>query len=97
MSYKPTPEEWVRRLRLNMLIHSYIYYVKDENIISDHQWQAMADTLTMLHSVYGFKWDCYDDQFVDWNGSTGMHLSYDDWVQSKAEYLLRNFNSQEVY
>ena len=31
-----------------MLVHSYIYYEKDDNIVDDFTWQAWADELAVL-------------------------------------------------
>ena len=88
VSHKITPTEVVQRLRLNILANSYIYYVLGGGVISDTHWQQMANTLRMLHAVYGFTWECYDEAFADWDGSTGMHLPCDAVVKAKAEYLL---------
>ena len=85
-----TFSEKLKQRRSQMLIHSYIYYHLDTNIISDHQWQDWADELTEMQSQYpqltniGF----YDKGFSDWNGSTGMHLPVDGWIRDKAQRLL---------
>jgi NAD-dependent DNA ligase len=34
-----TIQELIKRRRSQLLIHSYIYYVLDSNLITDHQWQ----------------------------------------------------------
>lgn len=85
-------KELIKRRRLQMLVHSAIYYDLDDEIISDHQWQAWADELTKLQEENP---DClqvdksFDHYFVDWNGSTGNHLPHrHPWVRAKAEYLL---------
>ena len=79
--------EKIRQRRSQMMIHSYIYYHMDDNVISDDKWQEWADELTELqkrkHDI-GF----YDDVFRDWNGSTGMHLPTDPWIKKRAESLL---------
>lgn len=84
-----TTLEVVKRLRRNMLVHSYLYYELDRPIISDHDWQVKADTLATVQKKYGVKFGFYDDQFVDWDGSTGMHLQFDDWTKKTAKRLLR--------
>ena len=73
-----------------MLVHSYIYYKLDTNLITDHHWQALADELTRLQEARAdlLGIGCYDEAFKDWDGSTGYHLPQDRWVQSKAVYLL---------
>jgi len=71
-----------------MLIHSYIYYRLDTNIVSDHQWQRWADELTTLQKDLCEDLDFYDREFKDWDGSTGFHLPHDEYVSSKANRLL---------
>ena len=81
-----TLEEKIKQRRTQMLIHSYRYYVLDDPVITDEKWQQWADELTELQlrkSKIGF----YDEAFADWNGSTGMHLPFDKWIQGKVKYL----------
>jgi hypothetical protein len=80
--------ERVKRLRYNMLVHSYLYYRLDSPVISDDEWQRKADELVELQRNYGTKWDIYDDVFEDWDGGTGMHLPGDQNVRDKAMMLL---------
>jgi hypothetical protein len=75
--FPPELELLVRRRR-QMLVHSYIYYRLDTQVVSDHQWQAWADELATLPLFcetpdIGF----YDDAFSGWDGSTGYHLPSD--------------------
>ncbi len=84
-----TEEERVRQLRLALLVHSYLYYQLDETLISDHQWQALADELVVRQKTFTRHINCYDEAFKDWNASTGFHLPVDDWVRNKGAYLLR--------
>lgn len=87
------PEEVIARirmLRLQMVLHSYIYYILDDNLITDHQWQSRADELAQLQAQYGaVQIGVYDLAFEDWDGSTGYHLPKDDWAYSKSLQLLR--------
>ncbi len=83
--------EKIRQRRAQMLIHSCIYYELNDNIISDHQWQAWADELEQLqlkhpeHMNIGF----YDWEFRNWDGATGNHLPHrDPWVYSKSLYIM---------
>ena len=72
-----------------MLVHSYLYYKKDAPVITDDKWQQWADELTDLQTNYpeAAKLDFYDDVFADWNGSTGMHLPFDPWLEKKVKEL----------
>ena len=83
-----TLSEKIRQRRIQMLVHSYLYYILDENVISDEKWQQWADELAALQKQkmeIGF----YDKEFADWNGSTGMHLPQDKWIADRAKYLLK--------
>ena len=86
-----TEEEKIRRLRAQMLIHSYIYYELDDVIIDDHTWQHRANELARINRAVGF----YDKEFEGWDGSTGYHLPKDGWVRNKAERIIRHH--REVY
>ena len=82
--------ERVKQLRRCLLIHSYLYYVLDSAIVTDHQWQGWADELVNLQASGRYNdTDCYDAAFSDWDASTGYHLPRDAWIAEKALYVLR--------
>lgn len=84
--YVPSLVEKIRQRRVQMLVHSYLYYTLDSPVITDEKWQQWADELTVLQEELkeiGF----YDEEFADWNGSTGMHLPKDDWIDRRAKWL----------
>lgn len=73
-------------LRRLLLVHSYLYYVLDDPIVSDDVWQSWANELADINSDVGF----YDEEFKDWDGTTGCHLPLEDrWVVSKALQIRR--------
>ena len=81
----------IRQRRAQMLIHSCIYYEMDDNIVSDHRWQAWADELEALQlaNPHCCNINFYDNEFRNWDGSTGNHLPHrHPWVLSKANYIL---------
>jgi hypothetical protein len=89
--------ELIKRRRLQMLVHSAIYYDLDENVITDHQWQQWAEELAHLQNTYpklavlgeGAYPGCWDWEFRDWKGETGAHLPHrHPWVRAKALYVL---------
>lgn len=89
-----TLSEKIRQRRMQMIVHSYLYYVMDTNIVDDDTWQKWANELIELQQMWktlgmtktiGF----YDKEFEDWNGATGMHLPKDDWVKKRCEKLLQ--------
>lgn len=92
----PAASRIVQR-RTQMFVHSYLYYVLDQPIVSDHTWQRWADDLTLMQRnhpklVTGF----YDEDFADWDGSTGMHLPQYPWVVERGAQLLRLHGRPEL-
>ncbi len=82
----------IQQRRLQMLIHSYIYYRMDDSIISDHQWSAWAKELVELQKTYPKIADkvAYAEDFKNFDGSTGFDLPLDDeYVIVKATELYR--------
>ena len=84
--------EKIQQRRLQMLVHSYIYYVLGENIVPDYKWSSWAINLAQLQEIHPDIAEsvCYADAFKDWDGSTGAFLPLDDpWIENKAIYLLK--------
>lgn len=89
LSELPPAASTIVQRRIQMFIHSYLYYVLDRPIVSDHQWQAWANELRMLqrnHPKLAIHF--YDEDFADWDGSTGMHLPQYVWIVDRAHHLL---------
>ena len=84
-----TTAELIRQRRAQMLIHSHLYYRMDAPIISDGDWQRLADELAQLQRQHPEPIGFYDTEFADWDGSTGMHLPGDAWVIEKADLVRR--------
>lgn len=82
--------EKIQQRRLQILVHSYIYYELDQNIVSDAKWSAWAKELAELQQKYPnmSKKIPYAEQFVDWDGSSGAYLEYDESIIDTAERLL---------
>lgn len=91
--------EKIQQRRLQMLVHSCIYYEMDYNIISDKQWDAWSKELVVLqrdNPEISKQVDWYD-AFADWDGSSGAFLPLKDpWVIEKAMKLtgrgIKKFN-----
>jgi len=66
----------IARRRRQMLVHCFIYYRLDENIVSDDKWNEWAQQLKRVQDRYGKLIRFYDDEFADWDGSTGYHLGH---------------------
>ena len=86
-----TIEEKIKQRRLQILVHSYIYYELNNNIISDKKWDIWSEELKELQQKYPniAKKVIYAKQFKDWEGSTGAYLKYDNNIKNKAEWLLK--------
>lgn len=69
-----TLREKILQRRNQMLVHSCIYYRLNTELISDHQWQTWANELRDLQALFGYQMGYYDEEFKDWDGSTGYHL-----------------------
>ena len=86
--------EKIQRRRYQMLVHSYIYYEMNENLISDSQWSSWAMELVELQANYPdiAKQVMYAEDFEEWDGSSGAFLTYSNKpnIVSTANLLLRD-------
>ena len=81
----------IRQRRSQMLVHSRIYYVLDENIVSDDTWQRWANELRDLQEEYPqyVKIDFFDREFATWNGDSGAFLPLNDsYVVNKTQQVI---------
>lgn len=91
--------ELIQQRRLQMMVHSYIYYELDKNLVSDFQWAKWAKELEQLQLDYPLiaQQVIYADDFKNWDGSSGAYLHYnDDHIISVAKRLLGEPIPQEV-
>ncbi|MBO5319045.1 MAG: hypothetical protein J6B01_04455 [Ruminococcus sp.] len=79
----------IQQRRLQIMVHSYLYYVKDVNIITDATWSRWAKELVELQEKYPdiAKQVIYSEEFKDFDGSSGAFFTYDDYVINRAEIL----------
>lgn len=70
--------EKIQQRRYQMLVHSYIYYELNENLVSDSKWSSWAMELVELQSKYPniAAQVIYAKDFADWDGSSGAYLTY---------------------
>ena len=84
----------IRQRRSQMLVHSRIYYVLDENIVSDDKWQQWANELRDIQEQYP-QWiniDFYDRAFATWNGDSGAFLPLNDpYVVNKTQQVINQW------
>jgi len=66
-----------------MFMHSYLYYGLDQPTIDDATFDRWAYELVELHKIHHFI-GFYDNDFLDWDGSTGCHLKTPGWIIEKV-------------
>lgn len=92
--------EKIQRRRYQMLVHSFIYYEMNENIISDSQWSQWAVELAQLQSKYPniSKQVIYAEDFEGWDGSSGAFLTYANKpnILISAHFLLKNMQKAKT-
>lgn len=75
-----TTQEYIDYLQRYIILHSYIYYELDNNLISDKQYDEKAKELVRYKNNYPELWkqSMYYKQFRDdYNGATGFTLFHD--------------------
>ena len=84
--------ELIKRRRLQILVHSCLYYELDNNIISDEMYDKWAIELEKLMKENpGVYSDRFDMAFSNWDSSSGFDLPLrDPWVIWKAKQLLKH-------
>ena len=82
--------ELIQQRRLQLLVHSCIYYHLNTNIIPDSKWDEWAKELVQLQKQYPeiSEQVIWYDAFRDWDASTGAFLPLEnEWVLKKARQL----------
>ena len=81
-----------------MLVHSYIYYELNDNIISDSQWSKWAKELQELQQKYPKESAEVEEynQFKDWDGSSGAFLKFGENIKTVAKILLNNRKTSNI-
>ena len=81
----------ILRRRLQVWVHSMIYYNLNANIVSDSVWSRWAEDLECLQTMYPelAAQVAYADVFEGFDHSTGANLPTNNThINSKAAYLL---------
>lgn len=82
----------INQRRRQILVHSIIYYILDDSIITDAKWSQWAMELEELQKQYpDIAEQCvYADAFRGFDHSSGFDLPlHDEWATRKAMQLLR--------
>lgn len=77
------PVYWTDKLKIDflqrvILIHSYLYYEKDNSIWTDRKYDEISKQLVSMQLEHGTKWiqsnTQYGYAFYDFDGTTGFDL-----------------------
>lgn len=83
-------QEYINFLQRFIILHSYIYYELDDNVISDKDYDMKARELVKYKNEYPELWKSseYYKQFGDdYNGATGFTLYHD--LNNKQKETIR--------
>jgi hypothetical protein len=84
--------------RLQILVHSALYYGMGESLVSDYTWNKWAQELVKLQKenpTISERVD-YHEAFENFDGSTGFDLPYrHPEIMTKAQYLLNIHRREE--
>ena len=84
-------KELIKQKRLEVLVHSYLYYDLNKNIITDIEWSKIAFELVELQKQYPSlaKQVEYAEDFEEFDGSSGCDLQYrSPNIVSTGQHLL---------
>lgn len=84
-------QEIIQRRRLQLLVHSFLYYQMNENIIDDLTFDHWSKELVELTNEYPVLAErvIYHEKFKSFDGSSGFDLPYHDpKIQARALQLL---------
>lgn len=90
-----TVSEKIKQRRRQMFVHSYLYYDRNVNIVSDSKWSQWAMELVELQRKYpdeSKRVEFYKD-FKDWDGSSGAFLKIPEKLKAVADYLYDHQNT----
>lgn len=89
----------IRQRRSQILVHSYLYYGLDHNLISDDKWQQWANELAFLQNKYKkyIKIDFFDNAFKGFDGTSGYYLPYTDPYIINIANLLLKYEEEDRY
>lgn len=83
----------LQRRRLQILVHSYVYYESNKNLVSDQVYDSWCKELVQLQEDYPkiSKSVDYYKEFKDFDGSSGYDLPYNyPEIVEKAQLFLYN-------
>lgn len=87
-------KEFIHRRRRQLVFNSIVYYRFQTQLITDHQWDTWARELSAIqqrYPEYSKEVEYKQEDFIDWDGSTGYHLNDQNYI-SKIQVMLDSKN-----
>lgn len=90
--------EWMNRRQNQLLVHSFLYYQLDKNIISDYTFdlwsselaKAMKDYPSLAERTFHYKF------FKNFDGSSGFDLPFNHPEVQNRAYRLLKYSGVEI-
>lgn len=86
-----TLQEYINYLQRFIILHSYIYYELDDNVISDKEYDAKARELVRYKNEVPELWknsEYYQQFGDDYSGATGFTLYHD--LNERQKEIIRS-------
>lgn len=89
--------EWINRRQRQLLVHSFLYYQLNENIINDHIFDLWSKELAAakLEHPELFNQSVYAAGFKEFDGSSGYDLPFHLPEIQNAGYRLLNYTNEK--
>ena len=93
-------QEYISFLQRGIIVHSYLYYELDSNIISDREFDKKARELVAFKNTYPDLWRASEYYYIfgdEYTGATGFHLYHglskqqQEIIRAIADILLNNY------
>jgi NAD-dependent DNA ligase adenylation domain len=89
--------EWMNRRERQLLVHSFLYYQLNTNIISDHTFDTWSKELAAAIKEHPetFKQTAYYKGFLEFDGSSGYDLPYSNPEIQDTGYKLLKYHNEK--
>jgi len=89
--------EWMNRRQRQILVHSFLYYQLNENIISDSDFDRWSKELyeAMKENPDVAKRSVYYKDFLEFDGSSGYDLQYANTEVKHSGYRLLKIHAEK--
>lgn len=85
----------INRRQRQILVHSFLYYQLNDNLISDHTFDKWSKELAELMKTEEAKQSVYYKDFKDFTGASGFDLPYTNpEIQNVGLHLIKQSRKQ---